>query len=399
MREIVPARNGYQDGLKAGKRVADGWKPDRLTKPEKWREVTIEAQNIMCSSMGDLGDVLSNLDRWSREDLLDYAPGLHRRKMDAFPGTQAFPELAGRDQYEDEYPRGFAEGAGIDIREVLLSRYHMEVFFFALGGGRPSAHNCSECYVPSTPNGPMLGLGRDDVMGWYTDDPFGVSWPPPVEQQNEYAEPFEANPDFGICLTSGGGALFEFEEDRGEELFPVSVLALAEKYCTNTEEAVELLIRYNDYWGPCNLVVGDVEGNGALFEKSKYDYAVRRSKDETLTSTYGGCDDERMRSLCDTDNPLFAYYERRVGLMREILAAGEANGGIDGEVFWKAMLNHDEEGAGCQHREAMPTGVELFTHVAYYYLPAQKRTFRRAIASDNGRVLYPCEVPIVEVRA
>ena len=28
----------------------------------------------------------------------------------------------------------------------------------------------------------MLGLGRDDIMAWYTDDPFGVSWPNPVEQ-------------------------------------------------------------------------------------------------------------------------------------------------------------------------------------------------------------------------
>ena len=74
-------------------------------------------------------------------------------------------------------------------------------------------------------------------------------------------------------------------------------------------------------------------------------------------------------------------------------------GGIDGEVFWRAMLNHDEEGAGCQHRETMPQGIELFTHVAYYYLPAEKRTLRRAIARDKGRVLYPCEVPTVEIRA
>ena len=47
----------------------------------------------------------------------------------------------------------------------------------------------------------------------------------------------------------------------------------------------------------------------------------------------------------------------------------------------------------------MPPGIELFTHVAYYYLPAEKRTLRRAIARDKGRVLYPCEVPTVEIRA
>lgn len=36
-----------------------------------------------------------------------------------------------------------------------------------------------------------------------------------------------------------------------------------------------MLIRYNDYWGPCHCVVGDSQGNGALVEKSKYQYAVR----------------------------------------------------------------------------------------------------------------------------
>ena len=117
-----------------------------------------------------------------------------------------------------------------------------------------------------------------------------------------------------------------------------------------------------------------------------------------MTSTYGGVEDEELRHLCDTDNPLFKYYQRRVRVMRQTLADGEANGGIDGEVFWKAMLNHDEKGAGCQHRETMPTGVELFTHIAYYVLPAEKRVFRRTIGRDNGRGLYPCEVPVVEVR-
>ena len=244
----------------------------------------------------------------------------------------------------------------------------------------------------------MLGLGRDDIAGWYTDDPFGVSWPALVEQQKPITGPPQADPDFGICITNGGGAMYEFEEDRDEAIFPVPVLTMVQNLCTTTEEAVEMLSRYNDYWGPCNCVVGDAQGNGALFEKSKYQYSLRTAKDEPLTSTYGGCDDEEMRRLCDTDNPLFKYYERRVSVMREILAEGEANGGIDGEVFWKAMLNHDEHGAGCQHRETMPAGVELFTHVAYYVLPAEKRIFRRAIARDNGRVLYPCQVPVVEVR-
>ena len=102
------------------------------------------------------------------------------------------------------------------------------------------------------------------------------------------------------------------------------------------------------------------------------------------TSGTNPFDDDKLRALCDTSNPLFEYYERRVGAMRRLLAEGEANGRIDGEVFWQEMLNHEEGGAGCQHRETMPDGVELFTHVAYYHLPAEKRTFLLNCTTING---------------
>ena len=235
-------------------------------------------------------------------------------------------------------------------------------------------------------------------MAWYTDEPFGVSWPNPPEKPTNFDEPPESDPEFGVSVATGGGAMYEYEQDREEANFPVPVLELVHRYATTTLEAVEMLARYNIYWGPCNCVVGDAHGNGALIEKSKYHYALRMSEGNVLVSTYGGCDDEDMKRMCDTSNPLFKYYERRVGAMREILAEAEAGCGIDGQAFWDSMLNHDEHGAGCQHRETMPEGIELFTHVAYYWLPAERRSFRRAIARDKGTVLYPCEVPVVEVR-
>ena len=68
---------------------------------------------------------------------------------------------------------------------------------------------------------------------------------------------------------------------------------------------------------------GAADGHGALFEKSKYDFAVRTAQGEPLTSTYGGVDDDKLRALCDTSNPLFEYYERRVGAMRRLLAEGD----------------------------------------------------------------------------
>ena len=143
MREIVPAKKGYEEGLQAGKQVAGTWKPSRLTLPEKWREATIEAPNGTGVGSENLDRVLGDLEKWSREDMLNYAADLHRRSLDAFPDVRKFPEIEGRDQYENEYPRGYAEGAGIDIREVHLEKYWKDMYFFALGGGRLSPYNCS----------------------------------------------------------------------------------------------------------------------------------------------------------------------------------------------------------------------------------------------------------------
>ena len=133
-------------------------------------------------------------------------------------------------------------------------------------------------------------------------------------------------------------------------------------------------------------------------EKSKYQYAVRTSDRDFLISSYGGCDDEGLRRLCDTKTRIFKYYERRLAVMKQILAEAAADGGIDGDVFWRAMLHHDENAPGCQHRDNMPEGVALFTHVAGYTLPAEGRSFRRVIARENGEVLYPCSVESIEPR-
>ena len=89
MREIVPASRGYEEGLEAGRKVAGSWYPSRLTKPEKWRAATIEAANICGAGKRDLNEILADLGRWKREDLLNFATDLHGRKL------AAFPDLAG----------------------------------------------------------------------------------------------------------------------------------------------------------------------------------------------------------------------------------------------------------------------------------------------------------------
>ena len=406
MTREVTTGNGYEEGLRAGKKVAGKWKPGATTRLEKWREAVVEAPTAHAGNR-DPGEVLADLGRWTQEDLLSYAAVLHRRKMDALPDLERFPELKGMDQYLDEQARGFAQGAGIDVREVFLERYWREILFCAMGGGRlaPEPGSCSEFFFPDTPSGPLLGKGWDDILAWYTDNPFPLPARQPQEapmttvpaqsEDRGYRRCHTAN-EVGLCIETGGGASYEYEEQRDEALFPAPVHDLAMRCCATTLEAVAMLSRYNIYWGPCNCVVGDAEGRGALIEKSKCHYAVRMTDRNVLITTYGGCEDEDMRRLTDTATLLFKYYERRLRVMKEIVA--EAEDRLDLEVFWRALLHHDPQAPGCQHRENQPPGVELITFGGFALLPGEGRHFRRTIARQNGGLRYACGNPPVESR-
>ena len=378
--------------------------PAATTRLEKWREAVVECPTVHAGSR-PLGEALVDLYRLTQDDLLSHAAVLHRRKMDALPDLGRFPELKGMDQYLDEKARGFAQAAGIDVREVFLERYWKEILFYVLRVGRLSPESCSEFFFPDTPNGPLMGQGWDDTMAWYTDNPFPLPPPqpreaptttiPPQSQDRGYRYCPTGN-EMGLCVATGGGANYEYEEQRGEAIFPVPMSDLVMRCCATTLEAVEMMTRYNNYWGPCNCIVGDAQGRGALIEKSKYHHAVRMTDRNVLITTYGGCEDEDMRRLTDTSTPLFNYYKRRLRVMKGIVAAAE--GRLDLEVFWRALLHHDPLAPGCQHRESLPPGVELITFGGFALLPAEGRHFRRTIARENGGLRYTCENPPVESR-
>lgn len=401
MNEVTITGNGHEDGLRDGKEVAGKWSPAPTTRLEKWRAVVIEAPLTHCGGR-EPGEVLTDLERRTQEDLLSYAAALHRRKLDALPDLGCFPELRGMDQYLDEQAGGFAQGAGIDVREIFLERYWREIFFYVTGGGRlaPDPGSCSEFFFPATPDGPLMGKGWDDITTWYMETPFPYPLQPheiTIYRQTDgrgYSYASCGVNEQGLCLETGGGANYEFEEDRHQVFFPAPVFDLVLRGCATTLEAVELLTRYNLYWGPCNCVVGDADGRGALIEKSKFHYAVKMSDRNVLISTYGGCDDEDMRRLTDVTTPLFGYYQRRLGVMKEI--AVEAGDELDLEVFWRALLHHDPQAPGCQHREDLPPGVELFNMGGFALLPRGGRYIKRIIARENGRFRYACANTPVE---
>ena len=400
MSRAIDWGNGYEAGLAAGK-ASSSWQPKPWTRIEKWKEALTEAPTTHAPGR-DAATVLDELGQWSQEDLRVHAAGLHRKKMDVLPDLDRYPELKGMDQYLDERAAGFAEGAGIDVRKVYLEEYWREILFYVTG---PQPGSCSEFFLPDTPNGPLLGKGWDDILAWYTDNPFplpprepqepATTTIPPQEESGGYRRFGKVN-EAGLCLDTGGGGQYEYEAERDQVLFPVPVYDLVMRSCATAPEAVEVLTRYNLYWGPTNCIGGVVGGRAALIEKSKYQYAVRMGSGQVLISTYGGCEDEGLRKLCDTGTPVFQYYERRLAVMKEVMA--QAGGRPDLETYWAALLHHDPQAPGCQHRENMPPGVELFTLGGSALLLRERRILDRTIAREESGIRYVCANPPVETR-
>ena len=326
--------------------------------------------------------------------------------MDALPDVGEFPELAGMDQYLDEVATGFARGAGIDVREVYLERYWRELWHLYTSGKRVpnDVGQCTEHWFPHTPNGPLLGKGWDDVMTWYTDDPFPQPPDPPAEPEVEeipstgdgegYRIHGTSN-EVGMCWEQGGGAYYEKEPEHAKAVFPVNMPSMVLQRCATVSEALEMMMRYNIFWGPTNAIVGDAEGNAALVEKSKCNYAVRKTSRNVLVTTYGGCVDPDMRALCDTESPVFKYHDRRLEVMEQIVEEADANGGLNEQVYWDSVLHHDPEAPGCTHFETRPPGVELFTFGAFCVFPRECRQLRKIVSRDGDGLRYGCENPPV----
>lgn len=403
MLELKPRTDGYEKGRVEGRQRQGTWRRAATSCIQKWREAVRDYP--VAHSLGQKPEwAMKGLEAMSQHILLDQAAVLHRAKMDALPDLRVFPELAGMDQYLDESAAGYARGAEIDVREVYLERYMSELWHLAVYGRRVANDpgKCTEHWFPHTPNGPLLGKGWDDVMTWYTDTPFPQPPDPPVEPEVVEIPPAEEGEGYrirgtsnevGMCWEQGGGASYEKEPEYGKPVFPVYMPKMVLERCATVLEALELMTRYNVYWGPTNAIIGDAGGNAALVEKSKYNYAVRKTSRNVLITTYGGVVDPDMQALCHTESPVFKYHDRRLEVMEQIVAEAEANGGLNEQVYWDSVLHHDPQAPGCTHMETRPPGVELFTFGAFCVFPRECRQLRKIVSRDGDGLRYGCDNP------
>ena len=189
----------------------------------------------------------------------------HQQRLVAVPSLTKYPELRGmRELVSAEY-RGIQDGAG--FAETQLAAYcsggiyahrllHTQVKPTLQAAG--TAH-CSYIFFPTSDYGPLLANNLDS-------SPAELFGPPGWPALSEH-------------LILGGVSSGIFLDELSPEIFPAPVMKLVARYCRTTSEAVEMLTRYNHFWGPGNLIVIDPNHTVAMIEKSACRIGVRYSAD------------------------------------------------------------------------------------------------------------------------
>ncbi len=189
--------------------------------------------------------------------LSDYADA----RLDAVPSFTKYPELRGMRELILAQAKGTREGAQMNELEYIGWRDSNAYFhrFIASGKLQKPVAKCSAVFFPDSDQGALYGSNLDTAPG----EGFG---PPDWPMVNEH-------------VIMGGVSSGVFLDEESPEIFPAPVFAIVARFARNSDEAVEILNRYNHFWGPGNLIVADRNRRTAMIEKTACRIATRWSPD------------------------------------------------------------------------------------------------------------------------
>lgn len=287
----------------------------------------------------------------------------NRKRLAAVPDYDIYPELRGMPEIIAAEWRGAKDGAGLDDAQAecnacMLTYYHRELS----GGLQKQKAHCTAVYFHTSDHGALIGVNLDTTP----DEPYG---PPEWPLINEH-------------LVCGGVSSGVFLDEESPEIFPAPVFGLMARYCRSAEEAVELLQRYNYFWGPCNFLVADRKGHVAMIEKSACRMAVRWSHDgfgfvTAMTAEDPGMNayltDRRLASLearglptpC-ADTCYWDLQDIRRGIINRLMADAKKNPTL--ESLRAIMQYRGEDGMVCDNGDipfpgGPPIEFTLKTHI------------------------------------
>jgi len=274
--------------------------------------------------------------------------------------------------------RGLRDGAGLDEAQAAATCDGQFYYHRYIASGRGRAH-CSVIYFPTSDHGPLWGANLDTSP----EEPFGEpEWP----ALNEH-------------LIMGGVSSGVFLDEASPEIFPAPVTALVARYCRTTDEAVEMLTRYNHFWGPGNKLVVDRQHNVAMIEKSACRIGVRRSQDGFGFVTAMTAEHPEMRAfLADrraaslrhrnlpdpcADTRYWAAQDRRRELMNRLL--DEARQRPTLEMMRSILQYRGPDGMVCDDGDVLHPGDPPIEHTIRTHIVCLAEGRALWWARDNAR--------------
>lgn len=289
--------------------------------------------------------------RRSRVEVGQLLAASNRERLEAVPDLTRYPELRGMRELVEAGWRGTRDGAGLSDEQWAAT---CDAGFYGhryIASGRKPPTGCTYVFFPDSDHGPILANNLDSSPR----EPFGApAWP----AINEH-------------LIFGAVSSGLFNDEQSPEIFPAPVNKIAARYCRSTDEAVEILTRYNYFWGPGNRIVIDRNRNVAMVEKSACRIGVRRSPDgfgfiTAMTAQEPGMNawlaDRRAYSLkarnlppdCD-DVHYWRGGDRRRALLNELLDEGRKQPTLE-KLRSIIQFRDDKRGLVCYNGELLPGG-------------------------------------------
>ena len=326
---------------------------------------------------------------WNEKSVLDLVEQVHQEILSEEFDKKKYPEIQGLAAYEDEEAKGIADVFAIDYRKVLLCKYTRLVYARITEGlVLPPLKNgrCTTVIFKDSPVGPIIGRNMDsgiNAMPSLQDYGEPVIFQYPEEMGYSYIASAAIMNSQGLSIQ---GSSIGYPNEPTYAKFWLGTQGLILRFCKTVEEALDLIERYNPFFGPSNLVVLDATGDTAVIEKTKNTFAVRRTDTNWIFTTDGVAVEKKTRKLQGDDTAAYQFGLQRHQLIEKLLKKEAKAPSI--EAMQRIMSNHTMPSPVCKHLDKMPSFYQLASLYSFIVVPRDKTLYFRVMGPGPT---YPCQ--------
>lgn len=349
---------------------------------QRWEKYAIEQGN---------NKMLERIRAWDEKKLLEAVEKVQQKALAQKFDRRRYPEIQGLAAYRSAEAKGIADVLGVDYRRVLLcngyTRYIHRIVTERWESELSQESACTTIAFKGSPKGPIIGRNLDAeiaALAGLQGHGEPVMFQYPEEMGYSYENTTYVNSE-GLAL-QGSGIAYPQEPESPLSLVGMDIQDLIIRFCKNVTETLDLIERYNPFFGPTNLLIVDGAGDAAAIEKTKNTFAIRRTNESWIFTTDGVAVEEKTRKLQGDDTPAYQFNLQRHQLIEKLLKK-EAQAPSIG-AMQRIMSNHTMPSPVCKHLDKMPSFYPLASLYSFVLVPQEKLYYFKVI---HPGPTYPCQ--------